>query len=264
MTRRLILPRTPYLPPTDPPDFTPEPPSFTGLVGSWRFIDNSFNPDRGEYKDNTGNDNANEPTHDTLTFGSDESFMRVEKQYAYDATAVVPHPYPDPEADSIPDPVMGVWLELPDPFPFTLEGATYEVTTEADPPVSQVTIRRVTTEGVAEVKASVTCNFEIVTAHHTPPIRYLTLADCEGDANVHVLPDATENEDAFELLAEGVPRDSAPGQRRGRTVAWGVPHVSRLRLSPDLRREKNVENRERGQGGRVCSDDGGPRGLRRV
>ena len=163
-------------------DVTPEPPSFTGLVGSWRFIDDSF--ESGAYVP------ATEPTHDTLTFGSDESFMRVEKQYAYDLHAVVPHPYPDPEDDSIPDPVTGAWLELPDPFPFTLEGATYEVIqTEDDPPVSQVTIERVTTEaveedGVLKVQGSVTCDFEIVivTMHHTPPIRYLTLENCKGDA----------------------------------------------------------------------------------
>ena len=145
----------------------------------------------------------------SLSLRSDESFMRVEKQYVWNAEAVVPHPYPDPEDDSNPT-VTGAWLELSDPF--TLEDATYEVTQkEDDQSVSQVTIMRVTTErdeaeGVPEEKASVTCDFEIVTTHHTPPIRYVTLADCEGDANVYVSTEDTPPVDAvaFALLAEGV------------------------------------------------------------
>ena len=183
-------------------DVTPEPPSFTGLVGSWRFIDDSFGTD----SDANNYDRDNEPTHDTLTFGSDESFMRVEKQYVWNADAVVPHPYPDPEDDSNPT-VTGAWLELSDPF--TLEDATYEVTQkEDDQSVSQVTITRVTSEEgvVPEVEASVTCDFEIVTTHHTPPIRYLTLADCQGDANTKVSPaDPTDTLRPFkDFLAVGV------------------------------------------------------------
>ena len=191
--------------PTDRLTVTPEPPSFTGLVGSWRFIDESFDPElepSGGYKPDLP---VNEPTHDTLTFDSTLNFMRVEKQYAYDGDAVVPHPYyPDPEDDTIPETVTGAWLELPDPFPFTLDGATYKVArTKADPPVSQVTITRVTTEGTAKV----TCDFEIVivTTHHTGPIRYLTLANCKGER-----ASASETGvDAFKLLAWGVPLEAS-------------------------------------------------------
>ena len=148
---------------------------------------------------------------------------------------MVPHPYPDPEDDSMPT-VTGAWLELPDPFPFTLEGATYTVETEGDPPVSQVTIMRVTTEaveedGVPEVKASVTCKFEIVTAHHTPPIRYLTLADCEGDANVHDETARTETGGtAFKLLAEGVPSEDSSRAVKVSTMAGVLSYNPGLQL----------------------------------
>ncbi len=201
-------PREPVPPRTQ--DVTPEPPSFTGLVGSWRFIDDSFDKMEDTYDDQPGD----EPTHDTLTFGSDESFMRVEKRYAYASAAMVPHPYPEDDSPE-PEPVTGAWLELPDSL-FTLEGAKYEVKEQVDDQsVSQVTITRVTTEeapgGGAEVKASVTCDFEIVATHHTPPIRYLTLANCKGDADVKVPPGADVMEDPgpFALLAKGVPNGAS-------------------------------------------------------
>ena len=200
---------TPPAPAPVPPrtqDVAPEPPSSTGLVGSWRFIADSFDPDVGDGEYKEGADN--EPTHDTLTFGSTGppfSFMRVEKQYVYDAAAVVPHPYPDPGDDPIPT-VTGAWLELSDPF--TLEDATYEVTQkEDDQSVSQVIITRVTSEeGVPVVEASVTCDFEIVTTHHTPPIRYLTLADCQGEVDTSVSPPLiiTDPEPFIRILAVGV------------------------------------------------------------
>ena len=162
-------------------EVTPERAYAGSLGGRWQFA-------------KEGGNNATPPINDVLVFMAGGIVERVEDLYVWD----------------------GSWHTVREPL--RLEDARYTTEVGEDEEmflvITRITVKAVeavdddpitaineAVEEVDEKKASVTCQYLVVTTDAPSPARYLTLWDCNGDKNVHDETDTPETgAGAFKLL----------------------------------------------------------------